>query len=887
MSLASRMVAASCRRPWLVLLLALLLGAAALVHTARNFAMTTDTAELLSPELDWRRNRAAFNAAFPRLADSTVVVIDAATPELADEAAAALAARLREDTRHFRSVTEPEGGPFFERNGLLLMPLPEVQATTEQLVAAQPFLGTLSADPSLRGVMTSLSAAIDGVGAGAVSLRELQRPMAAFADVFEAAAEGRPAFFSWRRLIADAPAATAATARSHDARRFVLVQPVLDYGALKPGAEASEAIRAAARALNLDADHGIRLRLTGPVPLADEEFATLADDAALTTGAMVTALLLVLWLAVRSLRVLAAILVTTVLGLVVTTGVGLLAVGRLNLISVAFIPLFVGLGVDFGIQLCVRCSAERLMRPRLPDALAAAGGSLGRPLTLAALAIAAGFFAFLPTSYLGVSELGLISGLGMLIALAMSLTVLPALLMLFRPPPGDSLEEGGGGFARLAPVLGRLRRHRRWVLAAGGAAALASVALLPMLRFDSNPLHLRNPETESMATLADLMADLDRTPNTIEVLAPSLAAADALAGRLAALPEVSRAVTLSSFIPSDQEEKLAVIRDAASLLALTFDPVEVREPPSDREVVQSLSRTAAALRSAADEEEEEATANRASAAEARRLAAALDRLAAGSPEVRAAAARAVLDPLATMLRQAGRLLEAGPVTRESLPPELVSDWVAADGSARVQVFPQRDAANDDAALRRFSEAVQAIAPTATGVPIMTREAGDSIVVAFLQAAALSALVITVLLFVALRRAYDVALVMLPVLLSGVLTLGTCVLIGQPLNFANIIALPLLIGIGVAFSIYFVLAWRAGESDLLQSSLMRAVVFSALTTATAFGALWLSSHPGTASMGKLLMVSLGWELAITLLLRPVLLATPPAPRPAGPGAGLPA
>src|SRR5690606_21528989 len=181
---------------------------------------------------------------------------------------------------------------------------------------------------------------------------------------------------------------------------------------------------------------------------------------------------------------------------------------------------------------------------------------------------------FLPTSYLGVSELGLISGLGMLIALAMSLTVLPALLILFRPAPGDSLEEGGGGFAWLAPVLGRLRRHRRWELAAGGVADLASEGLLPMLRIGAYALDLRNPETESMATRADLMADLDRTPNTIEVLAPSLAAADALAERLAALPEVSRAITLSSFIPGDQEEKLAVIQDAASLLALTFDPVE-------------------------------------------------------------------------------------------------------------------------------------------------------------------------------------------------------------------------------------------------------------------------------------------------------------------------
>jgi hypothetical protein len=366
------------------------------------------------------------------------------------------------------------------------------------------------------------------------------------------------------------------------------------------------------------------------------------------------------------------------------------------------------------------------------------------------------------------------------------------------------------------------------------------------------------------------MADPDRTPNTIDVLAPSLAEADALARRLASLPEVARAVTLSIFIPAQQEEKLAFVRDAAALLAPTFDPVEVRAAPSDAEVVQSLRRTVADLRRASEE------ANDRAGAEARRLAAALDRLADGVPRLRAAAASAVLDPLGTLLRQARNLLQAGAVTREDLPPDLVADWIAQDGRARVMVFPPGGTA-DNADLRRFSSAVQAVAPEATGTPIIIREAGDSIVVAFLQAAALSGVAIAALLFFAFRRAYDVAVTMLPVLLSGVLTLATCVLLGQPLNFANVIALPLLIGIGVAFNIYFVLAWRTGEAGLLHSSLARAVVFSALATATAFGALWLSSHPGTASMGKLLMIALGWELVITLLFRPALLARSAAPR----------
>lgn len=866
--LAGRVVAASCRRPWLVLLLALALGAAALVHTSRNFAMTTDTTELISPELDWRRQRAAFSAAFPQYTDSILVVIDAATPEQAEAAAGALVARLQAEPGHVRRAWLPDSGPFLERYGLLLLPLPEVQAVLERLIAAQALLGPLAADPGLRGVLTTLSTILTGVRRGEASLGDVRPMIAALAATFQAAAEGGQAHFSWRRLMAaEAP-------EPADARRFVLIQPVLDFGALKPGAAASAAIKAAAEGLGLGPARGITIRLTGAVPMADEEFATLAQDAVPMTTAMLLALVGILWLAVRSARYVLAILATTLLGLALTTGLGLLVVGRFNLISVAFIPLFVGLGIDFAIQVAVRSQAERPAHPRLAQALAAAGAGLGGPLALAAAAVAAGFFAFLPTSYIGVSELGTIAGLGMGIAFVMSLTVLPALLVLLQPKAAGEAEPG---LSLMAPAEAFVRRHRTSVLRAGGLAAVASVALLPWLRFDFDPLHLRNPQAESMATLADLLADPARTPNTIDILAPSLAAADALARRIGALPEVSRALTLSTFIPAEQREKLELVEDAAMLLAPLLEPGAMPQAATDADLVRQLRQTAQDLRVAG------APPDRPAADAARRLAAVLDQLAGGQASGRTVAGAAVTEPLVALLRQVTSLLQAGPVTRETLPPELVADWMTPDGQARVLVLPRGDT-NDNAQLRQFSAAVRAIAPTATGTPIIIQQAGDSIVLAFLQAAALSAISIAVLLGIALRRAGDVLLAMLPMLLSGLLTLGTCVLLDEPLNFANIIALPLLLGMGVAFNIYFVSAWRSGEAERVHASLMRAVVFSALTTATAFGALWISSHPGTASMGRLLLIALAWELAITLLFRPALLAHPPTPGTAAPNHG---
>jgi hopanoid biosynthesis associated RND transporter like protein HpnN len=401
------------------------------------------------------------------------------------------------------------------------------------------------------------------------------------------------------------------------------------------------------------------------------------------------------------------------------------------------------------------------------------------------------------------------------------------------------------------------------------AAAVAGViclGLMTLVRFDSDPINLRSPKVESVSTLRDLMKNPQTSPNTIDIAEPSLAAADTLAARVAGLPEVGQTITLDSFVPDNQDAKLARIADAANLIGATVAPFEVAPPPSDAEIAASLAATAGKLRAAAQ-------GSGPPAADARRLAAALDAVGRAGPAARARATEALVPGLQTMLNQVATSLTAQKVTVDSMPADMKRDWVAPDGTARIQVSP-KDTRNDPSVLKHFTDAVRKVAPDATGAPISIRESGNTIVGAFIKAGILSFIAITILLFITLRRAFDVLMTLLPLILTGLLTLATCVIIGQRLNFANVIALPLLLGIGVAFNIYFVVAWRAGARNLLQSSLTRAVVFSAATTATGFGALWLSSHPGTASMGELLMISLFWTLVTTLFLSPALLGPPP-------------
>ncbi len=843
----SAAVALATRRPWAVLVAAAVAVVAAGWFAATHFAMSTDTAQLIAPTVEWRRDEIALDTGFPANRDLIAVVVDGATPEAAEIAAATLAARLARDRAHVRSVRRPDATPFLRREGLLLGSTEDVRATTAALIAAQPFLGPLAADPSLRGVMTSLSTVLTGVGNGSAKLSDVDKPVAALGTALDAVAAGRPATFSWIDLF-DSGSGKLKPPR----RRIVVVQPVLDYGALQPGADAGDAIRRTAQGLDA------RVRLTGAVPLADEEFASLEDHAWLVGGVMLGSMLGVLTIAVRSLRMVAAITLVTLAGLVATTALGLALVGRFNLISVAFIPLFVGLGVDFGIQLSVRFRAEA-GDGDTAAALGRAASGLGGSLALAATAVALGFIAFLPTDYVGVSELGVIAAAGMVVALLLSVTALPALLVVLRPRP-----RGLPGLA-LARTETWLLRHRRTVLWAFGLSLAGSVALLPLVVFDFNPYHLRDPSGPAMATLIDLTRDPDRTPNTVEVLTRAPAA---VAARLERLPEVRQVVTLDSFVPDDQPAKLALIADARDLLDLTLNPFDPAPPPDDAATVAALRKVSGQLRSVA-----------ATDPAAARLAAALDRLAAGPPALRARADAVVTAPLDVLLDQTRSLLQAEPVSRATLPADLRADWIAAGGTGieRVEAFPAGDA-GDNATLRRFAAAILRVAPHATGPAISTQAAARTIAGAFVRASVYGIAAISLLLFVVLRSVREVAFTLAPVVLSGFLTLATCVVIGQPINFANIIAFPLLFGVGVAFHIYFVMAWRSGATGLLTSSLARAVLFSALATGTAFGSLWLSRHPGTASMGKILMISLAWTLVCALIFEPALLGpakrTPP-------------
>jgi hopanoid biosynthesis associated RND transporter like protein HpnN len=831
-------------------LLTVLLGS----YTARRISIDTDEQKLISPNLPWRKTAAELDLEFPQNKDLLAIVVDAPTPDQASDAAAALTARLRSLPGLFSDVRQPDASQFFRRNGLLFFSRDEVQKFADDMISAQPLLGTLAADPNLRGVFDALDLMALGALHGDIGGPVIDAPMDAVARAARAARAGKYDPLSWQTLL------SGRKADPRELRRFILVRPVLDFSAVEPGRKAVVAVKAAAQAEGLVPARGVRVRVTGPVALSDDQFSTLSEGAGFSTALSVGLLCFWLALGLRSFRTVCAVLLTLVVGLVGCAAFAVWAIGPFNPISIAFAPLFVGIAIDFGIQFSVRYAAEAPRFSTLEEVFRQTALGIGGPLSVAAGATAVGFLSFVPTDYTGVSDLGLIAGVGMVLALVLNLTLLPALLTLF----GGLGRQHSTGIPWGQAADRFIARNRTLVLAGAAALAAGGLATLPKLRFDFNPVNLQNQRSESVSTLNDLMGDPLTTPYTIDILAPSQAVAEEIASKLSGLPEVAQLLYLKSFVPGDQEAKLDILRDARTLLDPTLDPASTKPPPSDTEILASIRRCAANLRKLGAGGEGAAA----------RLAAELDAaLAAGKGALPALEAN-LASGVGRRVDDLRLAVQAEPVSLATLPPEITSDWVGRDGRWRIEVHPKGNS-RDNEVLRSFCEAVRRIAPNATGTPVNIQESARTVTRAFASAGIIALCAIVVLLFLVLRRLRDVATVLAPLLLAGLLTLGTGVIVGLPLNFANIITLPLLLGIGVAFDIYFVMRWRRGEDAPLSSSTARAVLFSALTTGTAFGSLALSKSPGMSDMGKLLSLALFFTLVCTFLVLPALLGPAPA------------
>ncbi|MGN8157937.1 MMPL family transporter [Salinisphaera sp. RV14] len=845
-----------------VVLVGVVITLAGAWYSVTHLSMDTDDGNLISSKVPWRQTHIAYNKAFPVYKDNLVVVVDGSSPDIAGAAADQLTKALRGQPSLFADVYEPGGGHFFAKNGFLYLSVDKLNSLSTRLTRIQPFLGRLSADPTLPTFFDMLDRAMAPDAPVDMKLSPVFSELAA---TFDASRAGRYNRLSWQQLIGgDQPGVSD--------QRFIIVRPKLDYGALLPAQQPMQAIRDTARRLHLDAAHGVRIRQTGEVALSDEELASVTQGAAWGATLAFIAVGVILYLGLRSWALMGASLISLIAGLVGTATFAALAVGRLNLISIAFAVLYIGLGIDYAIHVCLRYRealaeiggrvASRAAGVR--HALAAAIADVGLSLTLCAITTAGGFFAFIPTAYSGVAELGLISGVGMFISLVVSLTFLPAAIAMLQPwVPSSSATA-----SRWAPFIGR--RGQRTIWAASAVVALGCVVALPFIRFDSSTLDLQNPHDEAVQTYRDLLAHSKHSPLTLVTMRPKLAQAKQLAARIARQPHVSGAMTVADFVPAHQDAKLSIIGDLALTLAVSPPDMTKRAGfPARKQAIADFAQHLAAYRKRDSSSD---------AGAAQRLAKALSAWRGWFSQQSPAAQKRILATmhdrvLAGLPRQVDRLadaMNASRITLQNLPANLKKRWIGTGGQYRVEVSPKGNL-NHESAVRAFVNSVRQVAPHITGAPVLELSAGHTVSRAFVHAFIYAGVFITLFLLVLLRSVRDTLRVLAPLALSGMILAAATVVFEIPFNFANVIALPLLLGVGVDSGIHVVhrLRQREHHRPFLGTSTARAVILSSLTTMAGFGSLAFSHHAGTASMGQLLTIGMLAVLVTTLIVVPAL------------------
>jgi hopanoid biosynthesis associated RND transporter like protein HpnN len=859
--LASRWVEAVQRRAGPVVLLFLLASLGLGAIAARHLGLDSDEDALFSEDVPFAVARREFYDAFPTLVDPLVVVVDAPTRDQADVTAQQLATALRARPDSFRRVYRPGGGPFFERYGLLYLEREKLEDLVEHLITVQPYLAELSRDPSLAGFLELLADASRAAARDELGGVDLTDVYERVGQAMAARLDGRPTPLSWADVI------LGGSATPQERRRYLLVQPRPDAGLTTPGEAALLELGRVVEDLGLERD-GVRVRTTGVLALAHDEMQRVSVQSALAGLASFVLVALALQLALRSTRMILAALATLLVGLVLTAAFAALVVGHLNLISVTFGVLFIGLSIDFAIHLCL-AFGEGLHRG-LPSrrALPQAAGSVGGALVVCATTTALGFFAFVATDYRGVAELGLIAGAGMFVSLLTNLTLLPALLALgLAPRRPRSLAWRGTGLLAL-PV-------RRPGAVLGITAALVAGALLlaPRIGFDANPLRVRDPHTESVQVFEEMLADGEAFPWNLNVLGRDLESARTLAERLERLPEVDHTLTLSDYVPDEQTTRLEILGEADFLLGPTLevpDAVASHPPARTRAALEAVVSDLRRLetRDGPRKRRRAATALRETL---ERLRERLEERPDAAPAVLASLEEDLLGSLPVQLRRLRTALDAGPVRLDDLPAEILEQYVATDGRVRVEVFPRGDL-TDDAALGRYVAAVQSVAPEAFGEGYVILESGRTVVRALGRALALASVGIGLVLLVLWRDPRDALLAAAPLVLATLLTAAATVAFSTPFNFANVIVVPLLLGMGVDSGVHLMHRYRSERApgNLLGTTTARAVLWSALTTIASFGTLGFSTHVGLASLGRLLTVGIAFIVVCNLLVLPALL-----------------
>ena len=850
-------------RAGLIMAATMLLTIAAGYYAVTAFSMNSDTSLLIRQDTDWKQVNREFVKTFPQYDQNTFVVISGNKPNQVSIVARHLADQIRENDSVFRTVYSPASNQFALEHALLYFEPDTLNDTISKLADAQPFLTAVATDNSLRSVFQLV---LDALDSNENLPTGFTRMLDALSSTAEQALTGDSKPISWRDELFQVEDSTF--------YQVIFVQGQQNFGEDLPNAMIIEGLQTIIADLSHPYRDDVTIRLTGQVPLEHQEIVSAMDSAQLAgTLALVILVFVLIW-GVRSMWVIAAIYLTMIIGLIWTAAFAMIAIGQYNTISIIFLVMFIGLGVDFAVHLCLKFQEARLRLDKI-NALIETGTELGPAIMLCGVTSAIGFLAFVPTEYIGLGEMGIISGGGMIIAVALSLTLIPAFFALSGDPrPATNVPFAG----LLSSVVAKNSKLTSYVTL-GVAIVLAVIAT--QAQFDYSTLSLKDPKSEAMATLIELQREDIITDFALTYVADDLDTANNTRSTLEGLAVVSEVKTPTDYLPVDQTENLYILEDARFFLDSLFAPPPAMAIWDDADLLLMLSRINTSLLETRQNAARAPAINPNSPelqASLSRLQTAVSDLQKASLATRVLYSDLIVPPIKSEIEWLKTALSAEQVTLERLPLALQERLIAKDGRVVVTITPAENVVPVDA-MRRFTADVMAVVPQITGRPVLDLGIGDIVITAFQTAILIAVSAIFIILLITLRSLVDSILVFIPLAMTAMLTLSVSVLIDLPLNMANVVVIPLIFGLGVDNGIHIVKRFHQSKNveALVYSSTPKAVFLSNLTTLGTFCALSFSSHQGIYSIGVLLTIALTSLMLLTLVSLPALLATFSRPR----------
>lgn len=894
-------------KPWLTVILAVALAVLSIGYTVSALKFATSRNALASSRAPYIQANQAAKKDFTSL-NYLVVVVEPPNLHRGKQFVRDLVARLNADTQNFQDVIDKIDSSFLDGKKLLYLKPHELRDLEQRLEDAQDFIYDLAEAPGLvpllslinqeisRALVSHITSGLLGTSSSSSSSPSNGDPeiestqsldisflSALFSEIDATLSEpGKYIFTSpWNRFFLkddDIFSKDGYLTSKDDRFLFLLVDDRTQGGGFVKHDVSIRALRAHIAAVQREFPD-VMAGVTGSDALNNDEMVAAQNDTILATILALFGVAMLFIVAFRQVWRPLLVVSMLMLALCWTLGFTTLTVGQLNILSISFLPILIGLGIDFGVHLLARYGEERAGQEDFDAALQTAFVQTGPGVAAAAFTTAVAFYAMTLTDFRGLAELGLIAGSGMLLCLIASFTVLPAMLAIYERQ--RQVSAGVWQAFEHDPLRGIMRVP--WLTAAViGLLTLAGILLLPKPMFDYNLLNLQAEDTESVVWENRLHDGSGRSSWYALSVVDSLDELRRRTTKFEALPVVDRVDSVASLLPEDQADRISIVKQLADYVADIEGDWTEPEPVDIAELQTLLGKIRFKLQRDPNDWDADKRPSEVDLADARDALRTVQDLLGSLPE----------DTLADMLESfqqhlmtdfADKLtflqdnIDPTPITLDDLPPQLRQRFVGKSGRYLLQIFA-RDNIWEREAMQAFVRQLQTLDADITGPPVIAYYSIRQIQEGYARGGLYALIAIIGIMYILLRRISVTLLALVPVLFGGLWTIAGMVLLDLDLNMANLIILPLFLGIAVDDGIHMVHRMleepRAAKAPLAHST-GKAIVLTSLTTIVGFGSLMAARHNGIFSLGLLSVLAVACSLVASLVALPLILHFLPA------------